>query len=74
MVKVAQVLWATLDLSLSGGINPRPNGISQERRRNGRFHRLSTISVKQIMVKSTTPPISLHRDVIGNIQHLPIGR
>ena len=74
MFKVALVLRATLDQRFPGGINQRPNGIWQERRRNKRGQRLSVISEKRIIVKSTTPPILLHCDVIGNIQHLPIRR
>ena len=57
-----------------GGINPRPNGMWQERRHNGRGQRLSMIFVKQLIVKSTTSPILLHCDVIVNIQHLSITR
>ena len=73
VVKVVPVLGATLDQRLSGGINPHPNGIWQERRRNGGGQRLSMIkSMKQIIVKSTSLPILLHCDVIGKIQHLPI--
>ena len=73
VVKVAPVLGATLHLVQallippSGGINPRP-----ERRRNGKGWRASMISVKQIIVESTTPPILLHCDIIGNIQPTPI--
>ena len=44
----------------------------QERCCNGNDHRLSMISVKQMIVQSTAPPILLHCDVIGNIQHTPI--
>ena len=72
VVKVTPVLGATLAKRLSGGINPRSNDLWQERRCNGRGQRLPIISVKHLMVKSTTPSILLHCDVIGSIQHLSI--
>ena len=57
---------ATLDQRPSGGINPRPNGIWQERRGPETLHDICETS----LVKSTTPPILLHCDVIGNIQKM----
>ena len=76
VAKGAPVFGTPLVQRLSGGIDPRLNGIWQEKRRKERCQRLSVsmLSVKQIIVKSATQSIPLHCDAIRNIQHLPIRR
>ena len=69
VITVAPMLGATLVQRLSGCINSRPSDIWQVRCRKWRSQRLSMMSLKQIIVKSTTSSTLLHCDVIGNIQH-----